>query len=108
MAAATTTLDETAPDPAWVTGTCPKCGAPCGEMNVYTRDVHGRITGVYRAVECWNSLGSAATCDYTSWIGNRASQVHTRQQAEVEIAEAMVAEFQTLADAVSHAKREAA
>ena len=64
MAATTTTLDETSPDAAWVTGTCPKCGAQTVTMPVFTRGLGNRHW--YMAVSCWRSMGHGATCDYTT------------------------------------------
>jgi hypothetical protein len=48
-----------APDPEWVRGTCPACGALLVSNSYY---VGGR--GYYLVWECWERLGESPTCDY--------------------------------------------
>jgi hypothetical protein len=48
-----------APDPEWVRGTCPACGALLVSNSYY---VGGR--GYILVWECWERLGERPTCDY--------------------------------------------
>ena len=50
-----------APDPDWVRGKCPICGAPTVQNTYY---IGGR--GDVAQLECWNSLGpqEGRTCEY--------------------------------------------
>lgn len=51
--------DREAPDPEWVRGTCPACGAELVSNSYY---IGGK--GYILVWECWQRLGPSPTCDY--------------------------------------------
>jgi hypothetical protein len=48
-----------APDPEWVRGTCPACGAALVSNSYY---IGGK--GYILVWECWERLGPSPSCDY--------------------------------------------
>lgn len=48
------------PDPEWVRGTCPKCGAEVISTAIYVKPKGYVIIWI-----CWNALADSPTCNYT-------------------------------------------
>lgn len=51
------------PDPDWVRGQCPCCGAPIVSNAYYVAGCNGKGAMII-VWECWQSLGESPTCTF--------------------------------------------